>query len=57
LISGTSSQNAKKSRIENLSAAPLRTIVTPEGRKLTVDDAAHGELYDLNPDPTHVGAR
>jgi len=31
--------------------------VTPEGRKLTVDDAAHGELYDLNPDPTHVGAR
>ena len=39
-----------------LSAAPLLTIVPPEGKKLTVDDAGHGEVYDLNADPTHVGA-
>jgi hypothetical protein len=40
-----------------LSAARLHKIVPPEGRKLIVDAAGHGEVYDLNPDPTHVGAR
>jgi hypothetical protein len=30
---------------------PLRTIVTPEGWKLTVDVEGNGELYNLRQDP------
>jgi len=29
----------------------LRTVLTPEGSKLTVDDRSQGELYDLGQDP------
>ena len=31
---------------------PLRTIVTPDGWKLTVDIEGSGELYHLRQDPT-----